>query len=56
MFETNQNKPARILRFLISLVLLPAPFVMEQNTYTLIAAGVGVEEATLRLVVLLRSP
>ena len=41
MFETNQNKPERILRFLISLVLLPAPFVMTQNAYTLTAAAVG---------------
>ena len=42
MFETNQNKPERILRFLIALVLLPAPFILQQNTYTLVAAGVGV--------------
>ena len=41
MFETNQNKPERILRLLISLVLLPAPFVMTQNAYTLTAAAVG---------------
>ena len=41
MFETNQNKPERILRFLIALVLLPAPFVLEQTTYTLLSAGVG---------------
>ena len=41
MFETNQNTPERILRFLVALVLLPAPFVMEQSTYSLIAAGVG---------------
>ena len=41
MFETNQNKPERILRFLVALVLLPAPFVLEQTAYTLLAAGVG---------------
>ena len=41
MFETNQNKPERILRFLIALVLLPAPFVLAQSPYTLLAAGVG---------------
>ena len=41
MFETNQNTPERILRLLVAFVLLPAPFVAEQNTYTLIAAGVG---------------
>ncbi len=41
MFETNQNKPERILRFLVALVLLPAPFLLEQSLYTLLAAGVG---------------
>ena len=41
MFETNQNKPERILRFLVALVLLPAPFVLEQNTYTLLSGGMG---------------
>ena len=41
MFETNQNKPERILRILISLVLLPAPFVLEQNTYSMGIAAVG---------------
>ena len=39
VFETNQNKAERILRGLISLVLLPAPFVLEQNAYTI---GIGV--------------
>ena len=41
MFETNQNKPERILRFLVALVLLPAPFIVGQGPYSLIAAGVG---------------
>ena len=41
MFETNQNKPERVLRFLISIVLLPAPFVLEQNTYTIAIAVIG---------------
>ena len=41
MFKTNQNKPERVLRFLVSLVLLPAPFVMAQNAYTFTAAAVG---------------
>lgn len=41
MFETNQNKPERVLRFLIAIVLLPAPFIVEQNAYTLAVAGVG---------------
>ena len=42
MFETNQNKPERVLRFLIAVVLLPAPFIVEQNAYTLSVVGVGV--------------
>ena len=41
MFETNQNKPERILRFLIALVLLPAPFLVEQNAYTFAVAAIG---------------
>ena len=41
MFETNQNKPERVLRILIALILLPAPFVLVQNVYTFILAGVG---------------
>jgi len=41
MFETNQNKPERVLRFLVSLVLIPAPLLLEQNTYTMIAGAVG---------------
>ena len=41
MFETNQNKAERVLRILISLALLPAPFVLEQNPYTLGIAVVG---------------
>ena len=41
MFETNQNKPERILRFLIAVVLLPAPFVVGQSAYTVAVAVVG---------------
>ena len=41
MFEVNQNKPERILRFLVSAILLPAPFILEQNAYTIAIAGVG---------------
>ena len=41
MFETNQNKPERILRLLIALVLLPAPLLVESNAYTFAIAGVG---------------
>ena len=41
MLATNQNKPERILRFLIALVLLPAPFLLEQNGYTIALGAVG---------------
>ncbi len=41
MFETNQNRPERILRLLVSLVLLPAPLLAGVSAYTLLAAGVG---------------
>ena len=41
MFEKNQNKAERVLRLLISFVLLPAPLVLEQNAYTIALAAVG---------------
>ena len=41
MFETNQNTPERILRFLVAAVLLPAPFILEPGAYTYALAGVG---------------
>ncbi|HCH66114.1 MAG TPA: hypothetical protein DFR83_25150 [Deltaproteobacteria bacterium] len=41
MFETNQNKPERVLRFLVALVLLPAPVLAGVSAYTIGAAVVG---------------
>ena len=41
MLETNQNKPERVLRFLVALMLLPAPVVMDQSAYSLALAGLG---------------
>ena len=41
MFETNQNKPERFLRFLVAIVLLPAPFLVGQSPYTIGVAAVG---------------
>ena len=41
VFETNQNTPERILRFLVALVLLPAPLLAGVSAYTVIAAVVG---------------
>ena len=39
LFKTNQNKAERILRFIVSLFLIPAPII--QSTYTFIICGVG---------------
>ena len=41
MFETNQNKAERILRFLLAGLLIPAPFVLEPTAYTIICGTVG---------------
>ena len=41
MLETNQNKAERVLRILIALILLPAPFVLDQGIYTYILTAVG---------------
>ena len=41
MFETNQNKSERILRLLVAGLLIPAPFVLEQNAYSVICGTVG---------------
>lgn len=41
MFEVNQNKPERILRFLLAVLMLPAPFVMGATAYPAAIAAVG---------------
>lgn len=41
MLQTNQNKPERVLRFILAALLIPAPFVVEQTAYTFAIAGVG---------------
>ena len=41
MFETNQNKPERILRFLLAMVLLPAPVIVGQSADGILAGVVG---------------
>ena len=41
MLETNQNKPERILRMIIAIALLPAPFMMSYDIYTYVIAGLG---------------
>ena len=41
MFSTNQNKSERIVRFIISLFLLPAPIILESSNYSLVLATIG---------------
>ena len=41
LFKTNQNKSERILRFIISLFLLPVPFFLGTSTYSIILCIVG---------------
>ena len=41
LFKTNQNKAERILRFIVSLFLIPAPTFLDSSLYTLIICGVG---------------
>ena len=41
LFKTNQNKAERILRFIVSIFLIPAPMILSLNTYTMIIGGVG---------------
>ena len=41
IFNTNQNKPEQILRFILAVVLIPIPFVFGFETYPIIAGSVG---------------
>ena len=41
LFTTNQNKSERIARFIISLFLIPAPFVLESSNYAILLGVVG---------------
>ena len=41
LFEINQNKSERILRLIISIFMIPAYFVLEQNNYTVLITTVG---------------
>ena len=41
LFITNQNRSERIVRFIVSLFLLPAPFVLECTTYSMILGILG---------------
>jgi len=41
IFKTNQNNPERVLRFIISALLIPAPLVIEKNAYPYTLCFVG---------------
>ena len=41
MLEKNQNTPERILRLLVAMALLPAPFLLDQNAYTIGLGALG---------------
>ena len=41
LLKTNQNKAERILRFILSLFLVPAPIILGSSTYGFILSGVG---------------
>ena len=36
LLKTNQNKSERVLRFIISLLLLPTPYILGSSTYSTI--------------------
>ena len=40
MFNTNQNNSERILRLILSLLLLPATFLIGKSNYSLILTAV----------------
>ena len=41
LFTTNQNNSERVLRFILSLILIPAPIVYETDPYSIVLAIVG---------------
>ncbi len=41
LFKINQNKSERILRFIISLFLLPTPYILGTSTYSMILCILG---------------
>ena len=41
MFNTNQNKIERIVRFIISLFLLPTPLIIDQSNYSIVLCVLG---------------
>lgn len=41
LFITNQNKSERVVRFIVSLFLLPSPFILACTTYSMILGVLG---------------
>ncbi len=41
LFKTNQNKSERILRFILSLFLIPTPYILGNTTYSMILCVIG---------------
>ena len=41
IFTTNQNKSERIVRFIISLFLLPTPLFLAQSNYSIFLCVIG---------------
>ena len=41
VFLTNQNKAERIIRFIISLFLLPSFYILEPSWYSTIVGSIG---------------
>lgn len=41
LFTTNQNKSERVLRFILSVFLIPAPIVYEFDPFSIVQCVVG---------------
>ena len=41
LFITNQNSTERVVRFIVSVFLLPAPFIYQNNSFAIVQAMVG---------------
>ena len=41
LFITNQNTAERVVRFIVSVFLLPAPFIYQNNTFAIAQAAIG---------------
>ena len=39
---TNQNKAERVVRFIVSIFLLPAPFIYQNNPFAIAQSVVGI--------------